>query len=64
MPRYKVGHSYRAERDGALLGPWSKGDEIDLDESIAVFVNIDSPGALVEVKPKAAATASGRGGRP
>lgn len=62
MPRYKVQHSYRAERDGALLGPWSKGDEIDLDKSIAEYVNVDSPGALAEVKPKTAAS-SGKGGR-
>lgn len=52
MTRYVVQQSYRAERDGDLVGPWAKGDEIDLDDDVAAFVNVDSPGTLAEPKLK------------
>lgn len=58
MARYSVQHDYRSERDGELIGPWLKGEEIDLDENVAAFVEVDSPGAL---KPaKAAASTKGQ----
>lgn len=56
--RYLVQWAYRT----GALGPWVKGDEIDLREDVAEAVNRDSPGVLVPetaAKPKAAAKAKG-----
>lgn len=57
MARYKVKHNYRSERDGSLVGPWAKGDEIELDDDVAAYVNVDSPGALVKVQERKPAAA-------
>lgn len=56
MPLFAVQHAYAASRDGQRLGPWAKGDEVELDADVAAFVEVDSPGALAPVKaePKAA----------
>lgn len=55
MPRYQLAHGYSAYRDGQQFGPWAKGDEVELDQVDADWVNRDSPGALSEAKPKPAA---------
>ena len=52
MPRYTVQHAYRAARDGARVGPWVAGEEVDVDQDLAEWVNRDSPGALADVKPE------------
>jgi hypothetical protein len=51
MGRYVVQHNYRSFSDGEWLGPWVKGDEVELDDARAEHVERDSPGAL---KPAAA----------
>lgn len=56
MPRYTVTQSYSAERSDASVtpfGPWSPGDEVELDEPDADWVNTDSAGTLVPAKGKA-----------
>lgn len=58
MARFKVQQNYRSERDGELLGPWSKGDEIDLDQPIADHVERDAPGTLADLKPQVAKKAT------
>lgn len=50
MARYSVRHNYRSERDGELVGPWLEGQEIDVDDALAAYVNVDSPGALKPTK--------------
>lgn len=49
MPRYAVTQNYSAERVGHDLvqfGPWSKGDEVEVDEADAEWINADSAGTL------------------
>lgn len=56
MPRYTVTQDYSAERaagDVTLFGPWSAGDEVEIDASDAEWVNADSSGTLVPAKAKA-----------
>ncbi|MEO3923006.1 hypothetical protein ABGB07_03870 [Micromonosporaceae bacterium B7E4] len=52
MTAYQVNHAYTARKDGRTLGPWVKGDTVDVDPADAEWVERDSPGALSEVKPK------------
>lgn len=52
MPRYTVAHAYTAVRDGQRLGPWQPGDQVELSDHDAQWVNRDSPGALAELAPK------------
>ena len=50
MPRFTVNHAYRAERSDANLtvfGPWSAGEEVEVDQVDADWINADSQGALV-----------------
>lgn len=47
MPRYTVQHRYQSNRDGTLWGPYEVGQEIDLREDDAAWLNTDSPGLLV-----------------
>ena len=61
MPRYTVKHNYAAERAGASLdqfGPWVKGDEVEVDEADAEWVNADSAGTLVPVTAKSSKPAA------
>lgn len=54
MPRYTVTQNYSAERAAAAVtqfGPWSAGEEVELDEPDAEWVNADSAGTLVPAKP-------------
>lgn len=53
MARYTVGHGYTASRDGKQLGPWAAGDEVELDDAEAAWVERDSPGALAAIVVKA-----------
>lgn len=51
---YTVNRKYTARRDGALLGPWDAGQEVDLADELAEWVNRDSPGVLTPAsRPKA-----------
>lgn len=62
MPRFTVNHPYRAERVDANLvqfGPWAKGDEVEVDEPDAVWVNADSPGTLTAAPAKKPAATKG-----
>lgn len=59
MARYTVGHSYAASRDGKQLGPWVAGDEVELDDAEAAWVERDSPGALVAIAKPARAVKRG-----
>lgn len=52
MPRYKLNHAYRSFRDGVQYGPWLAGDEVELTDADAEWLERDSPGALTEVKAK------------
>ena len=49
MPDFIVKHNYRAARDGQQFGPWVAGDQVQLTEVDAEWVNRDSPGALTEL---------------
>lgn len=51
MPRYIVVHGYAANHNGRGFGPWVPGEEIELDEADAAWVDRDSPGALAEAVP-------------
>lgn len=42
MKKYKVQWDYRS----ATLGPWVKGEVVELDPALAEAVNRDSPGVL------------------
>ena len=53
MPRFTVKHAYSAFRDGARVGPWAAGEEVDVDPELAEWVERDSPGALAVVRDKA-----------
>lgn len=61
MPRYTVQHSYKAYRDGRLLGPWEVDTEIEVDEADAEWINRDSPGTLagLDTEPDPAAEEEG-----
>lgn len=51
MKKYKVKWDYRS----SIGGPYLKGDKIEMEESQAEAINVDSPGVLelVGAKPKA-----------
>lgn len=51
MPRFQVQWRYKTDH----LGPWTQGDEVELQPDVAELVNRDSPGVLVEVNPEEAA---------
>ena len=56
MPRFTVNHAYRAERSDATItqfGPWSAGDEVEVDLGDADWINVDSEGTLTPAKAKA-----------
>lgn len=58
MPRYTVTQNYSAERAAASVtqfGPWAEGDEVELDEPDAEWVNTDSVGTLTPAPAKKAA---------
>lgn len=55
MPRYTVAHRYTSQRDGQTFGPWEPGDEVELEQADAEWVNRDSPGALALPAPPAKA---------
>lgn len=62
MGRYRFAHRYEAELRLLLDGSVStiagaEGDEVDLDDDVAAFIERDSPGALVEIKAKGKAKA-------
>lgn len=46
MPRYVIQHRYQSTRDGTLWGPYDAGQEIDLREDDAGWLERDSPGLL------------------
>jgi len=55
VPRFTVTQNYSAERaagDLTPFGPWQAGDEIELDQADADWVNADSDGTLVPAKAK------------
>lgn len=49
MPDYRVNHDYQA----GALGPFKKGQTVDLTEAQAEWVNRDSDGTLSPAKPEA-----------
>jgi hypothetical protein len=51
MPRYTVAHSYAAHRDGRTFGPWAPGEQVELDEADAAWVERDSPGVFAAPEP-------------
>jgi hypothetical protein len=54
MPNFTVRHNYRSFRDGQQFGPWVEGDQVQLTEADAEWLERDSPGLLVAAaKPKA-----------
>ena len=55
MPRFTVTQNYSAERaagDLTRFGPWQAGDEVEVDQADADWVNADSDGTLVPAKAK------------
>lgn len=52
MARYKLNHSYRSFRDGVQYGPWTAGDEVELTDADAEWLERDSPGVLVKPEPE------------
>lgn len=54
MARYTLNHNYRSFRDGVQYGPWAAGDEVELTDADAEWLERDSPGVLTEVKSKSA----------
>lgn len=54
MARYKLGHPYSSFTGGRQFGPWAKGDEVELDDADAKWIERDSPGALAPVRKAAA----------
>lgn len=55
MPRFTVTQNYSAERaagDLTRFGPWQAGDEVEVDQADADWVNSDSDGTLVPAKAK------------
>ena len=51
--RCVVQHNYAASRDGRRFGPWSEGDEVEVDEADVEWCNVDSPGVLKPIKDDA-----------
>lgn len=49
MPRYRFNHRYLSQRDGVQWGPFDAGQEIDLREEDADWLDRDSPGCLSPV---------------
>ena len=50
MPKYRVHHVYAAYRDGVHYGPYTPGEEIEIEQELADWMNRDSPGVLEEVR--------------
>lgn len=65
MTSYRVQRSYRATRDGRILGPWQEGDIVELSDEEAEWVARDSPGTLKtgERQQKSSADRQQRGSR-
>lgn len=53
--KYTVQHAYDAYSDGRRLGPWAEGEDVELLESEAEWVNNDSPGTLKPVSASGSA---------
>lgn len=67
MPRYAVTQNYSAERVGHDLvrfGPWAKGDEVEVDEADAEWINADSPGTLKAAPAKSSKAAAPKSSPP
>lgn len=60
MPRYVVQQRYHSSADGQQWGPWEPGDEVELDEARAQWVERDSTGTLKPVTTKAKPPAADR----
>ncbi len=59
MPRFTVTQNYSAERaagDLTVFGPWQAGDEVEVDQVDADWINADSDGTLVPAKAATKAT--------
>ena len=41
MPLFRVAHNYRSS-----LGQFVEGDQVELDDELAAYINRDSPGTL------------------
>ena len=50
MPKFTVTRVYAAFRDGTHYGPYTPGEELELDQELADWMNRDSPGLLEEVR--------------
>lgn len=51
MPRYVVNHRYASGQAHDRLGPWERGQVLELGTDLAARVNVDSPGCLSEAPP-------------
>lgn len=63
MNRYQVQHAYTAVRDGVRFGPWTSGEEVELADADAQWINRDSPDTLTPAQPDKPATGDGEGER-
>lgn len=52
--RYTINHAYRSFRDGQNFGPWEPGEQVELDDDVAAWLERDSPGLLTEAEVKGA----------
>jgi len=49
MARHQVTQRYESWRDGTRFGPWRAGDEVELADPDAEWVDRDTPGTLTAV---------------
>lgn len=52
MLKFTVQHRYFSVDNGQPIGPYLKGDEVELEQGRAEWINRDSPGCLKEVEEK------------
>jgi hypothetical protein len=50
MAKYKVARVYASSRDGIHYGPYTPGEEVELDQETAEWMNRDSPELLTPVE--------------
>lgn len=50
MTKYKVARVYASRKDGIYYGPYTPGEEVELDQETAEWMNRDSPELLEEVR--------------
>ena len=50
MAKHRVTQVYAAFRDGVHYGPWTPGEEVELTDELAEWVNRDAPGTLIPVQ--------------